>query len=89
MHVANVCFKCFRYFRGMLQTFYMNVAKVDRDVAYVAMVVHVCYKLLFLFHLFFRCILQVFLFECCICFRIYVASVLSGCCVLQWFSSAF
>ena len=34
--------------------FHADVAKVDRDVAYVAMVVHVCCKLLFLmFHLFF------------------------------------
>ena len=38
----------------MLQVFYMDVAKVDRDIAYVAMVVHVCYKLMFpMFHLFF------------------------------------
>jgi hypothetical protein len=43
------------------QVFQMNVAKIDRDVAYVAMVVHVCCKRLFLmFHL---------------CFRTYVASV--------------
>jgi hypothetical protein len=34
-------FKCFRCFRGMLQVFYMDVAKVDRDVSYVAMVVHI------------------------------------------------
>jgi hypothetical protein len=27
--------------------FYMDIAKVDRDVAYVTMVVHVCCKLLF------------------------------------------
>jgi hypothetical protein len=33
------------YFRGMLQVFYMDVAKVDRYVAYVAMVVHVCCKI--------------------------------------------
>jgi hypothetical protein len=33
--------------------FHVAVAKVDRDVAYVAMVVHVCCKLLFpMFHLF-------------------------------------
>ena len=39
---------------GMLQLFRMDVAKVDRDVAYVAMVVHVCCKLLFpMFDLFF------------------------------------
>ena len=34
-HVASVCFKCFICFRGMLQVFCMDVAKVDRDVAYV------------------------------------------------------
>jgi hypothetical protein len=28
--------------------FHTDVAKVDRDVAYVAMVIHVCCKLLFL-----------------------------------------
>jgi hypothetical protein len=34
--------------------FHMDVAKVDRDVAYVAIVVHVCCKLLFpIFHQFF------------------------------------
>ena len=40
--------------------FRIDVAKIDRDVAYVAMVVHVYCKPLFLmFHLFFRHILQV------------------------------
>ena len=34
-HVASVHFKCFR---GMLQVFHTDVAKVDRDVAVVAMV---------------------------------------------------
>jgi hypothetical protein len=37
-HVASACFKCFRHFRSMLQVFQMNVAKVDRDVAYVVVV---------------------------------------------------
>ena len=41
MHVASVFFKCFRCLIGMLQLFHADVAKVDRDVAYVAMVVHV------------------------------------------------
>jgi hypothetical protein len=51
LHVAGVCFKCFR---GMLQVFYTDVAKVDQDVAYVAMIVHVYYKFLCsMFHLFF------------------------------------
>jgi hypothetical protein len=70
-----------------LQAFYTDVAKVDRNVAHVVMVVHVCCKLLFLmFHLFFRHTLQVYLSGCCICFHTYDASVLCGCCVcLQWF----
>jgi hypothetical protein len=53
-HVAKVCLKCFRCFILMLQVFYVYIAKVDWDVAYVAMIVHVCCKLLFLmFQLFF------------------------------------
>jgi hypothetical protein len=37
----------------MFQLFYADVVKIDRDVAYVAMVVHVCCKCLSLmFHLF-------------------------------------
>jgi hypothetical protein len=40
--LQSVHFKCFRCFRGMLQVFYKDVAKVNRDVAYVAMVVHCC-----------------------------------------------
>jgi hypothetical protein len=31
-------------FRGMLQVFQMDVVKVDQNVAYVAMVVHICCK---------------------------------------------
>jgi len=39
----------------MLQVFHIDVAKVDQDVAYVAMVIHVCCKRLFqMFHLFFQ-----------------------------------
>jgi hypothetical protein len=54
-HVASVCFKCFSSFRGMLQGFRMNVAKVDQDVANIAMVIHLCCNRLFLtFHLFFQ-----------------------------------
>ena len=60
---------CFRCLIGILQLFHADVAKVDRDVPYVAMVVHVCCKRLFpMFHLFFRCMLQVCLSGCCICF---------------------
>jgi hypothetical protein len=71
----------------MLQVFYMNVAKVDRDVAYVSMVVHVCCKLLFpMFHLFFqKYVVSVFIWMLHM-FYTYVVIVLSGCYVcLQWF----
>jgi hypothetical protein len=46
-HVASLCFKYFKCFICMLQVFHMDVAIVDRDVAfaYVAMVVHACCKL--------------------------------------------
>jgi hypothetical protein len=65
-HVASVCFKCFG---RMLQGFRMDVAKEDRDVAYVAMVVHLCCKRLFpMFHFFLKHMLQVCLSGCCICF---------------------
>jgi hypothetical protein len=48
LHVVSICFKCFR---GILQVFHTDVIKVDRDIA---MVIHVCCKLLFsMFHLFF------------------------------------
>jgi hypothetical protein len=53
--------------------FYTDVVKIDRDVAYVATAIHVCFKCMFqLFHL----------------FQMYVASVSSvcykirfGCCI--------
>ena len=44
---------------------YINVVKVDRDVAHVVIAIHVYFKCMFeMFHL----------------FQTYVASVLSGCC---------
>jgi hypothetical protein len=54
----------------MLQVFHIDVTKVDRDLAYVAMDVHAYCKCLSLkFHLFFSiCMLQVGLSGCCICF---------------------
>jgi hypothetical protein len=52
IRIAKVCFKCFIW---MLQVFYADVAKVDRDVAHVALVVHICCKRLFpIFQLFFQ-----------------------------------
>jgi hypothetical protein len=53
-HVANVYFKCFNCFIGRLQVFYIDVAKVDRDVAkvnryvaHVAMTKYACCKPMF------------------------------------------
>ena len=40
-YVARVCSNCSRC---MLQVFHMDVAKVDHDVAHVAMAIHVCCK---------------------------------------------
>jgi hypothetical protein len=73
-HVVSICFRCFR---NMLQVFYMDVIKVDRDVAYVAMAIHVCFKCMFqMFYLFSDI--------CCKCFiwilymfHTYLTSVLS------------
>ena len=45
------------YVSHMLQVFYLDVAKVDLDVAYVVMAIHVCFKC-------FICFLDV----CCKCF---------------------
>jgi hypothetical protein len=48
----SVCLKCFRCFGDMLQVFRMDVVKVDHDVTYVAIVVHVYCKRQFpIFHL--------------------------------------
>ena len=52
----------------MLQLFQMNVAKVDQNVAYVAIVVYVCCKLLFpMFYM--------FLDVCCKCVYLDVAYI--------------
>jgi hypothetical protein len=34
--VSDVCCKCFKYFKRMLQVFYLDVAKVDIGVAHFA-----------------------------------------------------
>jgi hypothetical protein len=48
-HAASVCLKCFKCFIGMLQVFYIDIVKVDRDVAQVTM----CFKRMFqMFHMF-------------------------------------
>jgi len=60
MHVVSLCFRYFICFIDMFQMFHKDVAKVDRDVAYVTMVVHICCKLMFqCFICFFRRMLQV------------------------------
>jgi hypothetical protein len=66
----------------MLQGFHMDVAKVDRGVEYIAMGVHIrCKRLFLMFHLFFQTyVVSVFIWMLHM-FYIYVASVLSGCCV--------
>jgi hypothetical protein len=74
-YVVSVFFQVFRMFqRYVLHLFQMNVAKVDQNVAYVAMVAHVCYKGLFpMFHL-------CFWTYCCKCVYLNVAYVLHICC---------
>ena len=76
----------------MLQVFHTNVVKVDRDVAYVAMVVHIYCKLLFpMFHQSY--VANVFIRMLHI-FHTYVSYI---CCVrfiwmlcsLQWFQMFF
>jgi hypothetical protein len=78
VHVADVCFKCFICLRGMLRGFSYGFAKVDRDVVYVAMIIHVCCKRLFtMFHLFFQTyVASVFIWMLHM-FYTYVVSVLS------------
>jgi hypothetical protein len=64
-YVASVCSKYFIYFRRILQVFHLGVAKIDLDVAFVAMATHVCCICTFqIFHL----------------FQMYVTSVSSRCC---------
>jgi hypothetical protein len=56
---------CLRSSGGMLQVLYIDVGKIDQDVTYVVMAMHVCFK----------CILQMLYL-----FQTYVVSVLSECC---------
>jgi hypothetical protein len=75
----------------MFQIFYADGAKVDQDIAYVTMVVHICYKCLFsILHLFFQMyVTNVFIWMLHM-FHTYVTSVLSGCCIcLQLFFQVF
>jgi hypothetical protein len=59
---------------GTFQLFHTDVAKLDRDVAYVTMVVHVrCKCMALLFHLFFS-------YVCCKCVYLDIAYVSHICC---------
>jgi hypothetical protein len=57
----------------MLQVFRIDIAIVNRDIAYVAMAIHVCCKSLFqMFRLFFS-------YVCCKCFYLDVTYVSNRC----------
>ena len=78
---ASVCFNCFRHFRGMLQLFHMDVAKVNQGILHMLNmlqvfqrhVASVCSKCFICF----QTMLRVFLSGCCICFHTYVATICS------------
>jgi hypothetical protein len=73
-HVTSACFNRFRCFVVTFQVFHADIAKVDRDAAYVTIIVHVCCKCLFpMFHLFFSDV-------CCKCIYLDVAYVSHICC---------
>jgi hypothetical protein len=50
MHVASLCFMCFRH---LFQMFHLDISKVDLGVAHVSMATHSCFKRMFqVFHLY-------------------------------------
>jgi hypothetical protein len=59
----NMLQKCVLSGSGILKVFYIDVAKVDRDVTHIVMDIHVCFK---------------YMFQMCHLFQINAASVLSG-----------
>jgi hypothetical protein len=75
----------------MLQVSYVDVAKVDRDVAYVAMTIHVCCKCVFKCFSYFIWILHMLQWlytyiasvcsKCFTCFRCMLQVFLSECCI--------
>jgi hypothetical protein len=73
-YVSSVCSKCFVCFRRILQVFYLDIAKLDWDVAYI----YIC-KCFMCFHIFFNGYIRVFKFFL-VCLLVYVASVSSRCC---------
>jgi hypothetical protein len=76
----------------MLQVFHMDVAKVDQDITYIAIGVHVCCKLLFLmFHLFFQMYVASVFIWMLYMFHTYVCKCFIGMLrmFLQWFQVFF
>jgi hypothetical protein len=72
-HIASICFKYFRCFRGLLEVFHKDVA----------MVAHVCCK-----RLFFRPTLHVCLSGCSYVSHV-CCKLLSGFCSLVWAETGF
>jgi hypothetical protein len=90
-HVAKVCFNGCKCFRGMLQGFRIDVAKVDRYIIYVAMAIHICCKRLCqMFHLFQTYVASAFIWMLRIC-HTYVCKCFCQDVVyaLQWLISIF
>jgi hypothetical protein len=71
VHVANICFGCFK---GTLQVFCIGVAKVDRDIPHVAML---C--MFQMFHICCKCFHLDVAYTCM--WQAYVSSVSSRCCI--------
>jgi hypothetical protein len=86
-------------------SFHVDVAKVDRNIAYVTMAIHICYKRLFQIFMLFQMDVARVLSRYCICFTLmlqvfhpdvayvftHVASDSSRCVayVLQWLHTCF
>jgi hypothetical protein len=63
---------------------HLDVVKVNHDVAYIVMDIHVCFECMFqMFHLFFQTFVASVSSRCYICFTHILQSVLSGCCILS------
>jgi hypothetical protein len=73
----------------MFHLFYTDVAKVDQDVVYVALIIHVCCKRLFpMFYLFFQMyVTSVYLDVTYVFTHMLQVFYLDVTYVLQWFSS--
>jgi hypothetical protein len=73
-NVVNLCVKCFRCSRCMLQVFHMDIAKVDLNVVYVAVAIHVFLGIYSKFFIYFPAQKKFHLLQtCCKCF--------SRCCI--------